>query len=305
MNPSRHLAAVVAAVLLGLAGPAVAADGSMPGNALVIGEGLYAGRSTLPSCGQSARAVSARLHRLGYAVDEAVDTPASGVREALASFAGRVAASPGAPALAYVCAEASAVDQRLFLLPSDVDLQQPLQAETQGVVVRALLNALGRGDATLVAEFAMHGSNAGAVPGAVAASVRDALPPGMHLALVIGDGRQTGAVGGRLADDAAPLDQGWFGLATALQARSDKSGSSVATYAPTPVPPPAALPPPPAPTVSAAVPATPPPSHRTQPAGHARRPGWDRQNRPPPHASREAVHEEPLPARIVNLVKSW
>ena len=300
MNPSRHLAAVVAAVLLGLAGPAVAADGSMPGNALVIGEGLYAGRSTLPSCSQSARAVSARLHRLGYAVDEAVDMPASGVREALGSFAGRVAASPGAPALAYVCAEASTVDQRLFLLPSDVDLQQPLQAETQGVVVRALLNALGHGDATLVAEFALHAGN----PGPVAASVRDALPPGMRLALVIGDGRQTGVLGGRLADDAAPLDRGWFGLATALQARPDRSGSSVATYAPTPLPPPpppAALPPPPAP----AVPEAPPPSHRTQPAGHARRPGWDRQNRPPPHASREAVHEEPLPARIVNLVKSW
>ena len=255
-----------AAFLIGLCVPAHAATGQ----ALVIGIGQYAGQSTLPSCSRSAHAVSARLRQLGFTVDEAVDASAATLRETLAAFAGH-ATSAGTSPVAYVCAEADPLDQRVFLLPADVDLQQPLHPETQGIVVKALFNAFTATNGTVIAEFGLGSGK----PGAVAEAVRAMLPSGVHLALAVGDGRQTGVLGIRLADAATPLEQGWFGLATALQRQHDPSGSTVTTFVPFPVPPaplaPPAPPPPP--------PVLPAPEPRPVPH-HARPPVVSRPHKP-------------------------
>jgi len=223
---------LVATVLMLDGAGSMAAPG---GVALVVGAGQYAGQSALPACSEAAHAVSARLRQQGFAVDEAIDGPAVSLRDALTDFAGRVA-TVQEPPLVYVCAEATAIDRRLFLLPSDVDLRQELRPETQGVVLRALLNAMTGTKGTLVAELAMV---PGADPAPVAAALQEALPDGLHLAVAVGDGRPAGMLGQRLASDGTPLDQGWDRLAAALQGTPEGAPTAISLYEPPPSPVPA------------------------------------------------------------------
>lgn len=220
------LAALVLMVLLPR--PTQAANGQ----ALVIGESNYADAAALPACRQAADLVSARLRRLGFAVDELVDASVGDTRVAINRFAGDVASAPGQASLAYVCAAATTEEQRLFLLPSDAGMQRPLEPETQGIVVPALLNAMRGSDGTLVGEFVMQ---AGAAERQALDGLRARLPPGLHLALTISDAPHAGSVGRVLASHATPLPTDWYGLAGELQARADKM--TVTLYAPTPAPP--------------------------------------------------------------------
>ena len=247
-RPRAAALAALAAAVTWLAAPA---NASSAGTALVIGIGTYAGRPVLPSCSQTAHLLSGRLRRLGFTVEEQVDEPAAAVREAVTSFAGSVPAATSPAPLIFVCGEATSVGERLFLLPSDVDLQQPLHPETQGVVVRALLNALADTSGTLIAEF---GTPRGTDAAAASTALRDSLPHGLHLLLAIGDGRQAGTLGDRLSDETTPLDQGWYGIASALQAQPAHPAYPILMAAPLPTPPA------PAPAPAPLPPAVPPPA---------------------------------------------
>ena len=214
--------------------------------ALVVGDGQYAGQPALPDCGKAAHAVSAFLRQEGYIVNEAIDGSAVALRDALSDFAGRAAAFHE-PALVYVCAEATAVDRRLFVLPSDVDLHGSLRPETQGIVLRALLNAMVGTQGTMIAELSLV---PGADPAPVTAALQEALPDGLHLALTVGDGKQAGTLGNRLVSNATALGQGWDRLAAALQGPSNGAPAAVSLYEPPPVPPAAVAAAMPAPAVS-------------------------------------------------------
>jgi hypothetical protein len=198
--------------------------------ALVVGDGQYAGRPALPACSTAAHAVSARLQREGFIVHEAIDGSATTLRDVLGDFAGR-AATLHEPALVYVCAEAAAVGGRLFVLPSDIDLRRPLQPETQGVVLRALLNAMAGTEGTMIAEL---GLLPGTTPAPVTVASEEDVPEGLHLALTVGDGKQAGKLGTRLAEDATSLDRGWAPLAAALQGASQDMLTAVTLYVPPP-----------------------------------------------------------------------
>jgi hypothetical protein len=229
-NHLQWLSGAVAAAALMI----VTTDGQAASNriALVVGDGQYAGQPALPACSKAAHAVSAFLRQEGYTVNEAIDGSAVALRDALSDFAGRAAAFHE-PALVYVCAEATAVDRRLFVLPSDVDLHEPLRPETQGIVLRALLNAMAGTQGTMIAELSLL---PGADAGPVTAALQEALPDGLHLALTVGDGKQTGALGDRLVGNGTALDQGWDRLAAALQGPSTGAPAAVSLYQPTPVP---------------------------------------------------------------------
>jgi Putative peptidoglycan binding domain len=270
----RCAALLLTAALVLRAGPAAAAPG---GTALVIGDGQYPGQSLLPACSQAAHAVAARLRRLGYAVDQAIDVPASAVRDVLDSFATHVAAVPEQPTLVYVCAQAAAVGSRLFVLPSDVDLRETVRPETQGIVVRTLFRILAGTQGSLVMEF---GVPAGTSAASAATTLRQALPDGLHLALTIGDGRQAGAFGRRLASDATDPAQGWESLAAALRGAGPDAASATTVFAPAPTP--AALAPsapapaalaPPAPNASSPAPAAGLSAAETHPGAAAPQPG--------------------------------
>ncbi|MEA2769204.1 MAG: hypothetical protein QOD93_2166 [Acetobacteraceae bacterium] len=230
----RRCATILLIVIMTLRiGAALAAPA---GAALVIGEGQYAGQSLLPACSQAAQAVAARLQRLGFTVDQAIDTPAVNMRDVLDSFASRVAAAPADPVLVYVCAEAAVVGARLFMLPSDADLGQTLRPETQGVVMQTLFRILAGAKGSLVVEL---GVPAGTVAAPVATALRQGLPDGLHLAMAIGDGAPAGAFGRVLASEPA---EGWEPLAAALRKAVQDAAPAITVYAPNPVPPPAPLP---------------------------------------------------------------
>jgi hypothetical protein len=226
------------------------------GNALVIGESSYAGVTVLPNCQHAADLLSARLRGLGFTVDELVDASAGATRVAINRFAGDVASMPDQPSFAYVCGAGITEERRLFLLASDVDLQLPLDPETQGVVVPALLNAIDGSNGTLIGELAMQ-STGDERP--TLEALRDRLPSGLHLAVTMTDAQHAGSLGRVLAEDATPLTGGWDGLAPVLRAHADKS--VVALYAPPPAPqqPPAAV----------ATPAPPPATKPTPPTAPA------------------------------------
>jgi hypothetical protein len=245
MNKHRWLCGALAAgaLVLGATGSQAASSRI----ALIVGDGQYAGQPALPACSKTAHAVSAFLRQEGYIVNEAIDGSAVALRDALSDFAGRAAAYHE-PALVYVCAEATAVDRRLFVLPSDVDLHGSLRPETQGIVFRALLNAMAGTQGIMVAELSLL---PGADPAPVTAALQEALPDGLHLALTVGDGKQAGILGNRLVSNSPALGQGWDQLAAALQGPSNGVPAAVSLYEPTPVPPPAVAAATPAPVDSA------------------------------------------------------
>jgi hypothetical protein len=232
----RWLCGALAAAILMLG--ATGSQAASSRIALVVGDGQYAGQPALPACSKAAHAVSAFLRQWGYTVDESIDGSAVALRDALSDFAGRAAAFHE-PALVYVCAEATAVDRRLFVLPSDVDLHQALRPETQGIVLRALLNAMAGTEGTMIAELSLV---PGADPAPVTAALQQALPDGLHLALTVGDGKQAGMLGDRVVNNGTVLDQGWNRLAAALQGPPNSAPATVSLYEPPPVPPAVAAP---------------------------------------------------------------
>ena len=219
-----------------LAFQAGAANAATNGTALVIGDAQYAGQPVLTACSGAAHAVSEDLRRQGFSVSETIDGSAVALRDALGDFAAHASASSG-PALIYVCAEATAIDQRLFVLPSDVDLRQPLRPETQGVVLRALLNAMAGTRGTMIAELALR---PGADARPVMAALQDGVPDGLHLALSISDGKETGTLGDRLSGNAAAFEQNWDQLAASLQAAPEATPTTIALFRPPPTQVPAA-----------------------------------------------------------------
>ncbi len=222
------------------------------GTALVVGIGTYAGQATLPACRTLAQQLAATLRDRGLQVDQEIDPSAATLRNAIEDLADRVAASPGRPALAYVCGAAQAVDGRLFLLPAGLDVRQPVDPQTQGVVTQAALNALGS-SGTLVADLALHGAAAG---GPVAQKLRDGLPHGAGLALLAareGTDRLGQALAGKEGNGA-----GWAEAEPRLAAAVAASGTTgdLALYVAPSLPPlaagePAAAPPAPVPSAVA------------------------------------------------------
>ena len=205
-------------------------DAATNGTALVVGDAQYAGQTVLAACNRAAHSVSDHLRGQGFSVSETIDGSALALRDALGDFAAHANASSG-PALIYVCAEATAIDQRLFVLPSDVDLGQPLRPETQGVVLRALLNAMAGTRGTMIAELALR---PGADARPVMAALQDGVPEGLHLALSISDGKETGTLGERLSANGAAIEQNWDQLAASLQAAPQATPTTIALFRPPP-----------------------------------------------------------------------
>jgi hypothetical protein len=220
------------------------------GTALVIGIGTYDNKPLLPACIRIAHAVSTHLRASGFAVDELTDPDGIVLRSAVGDFADAVLAkNPSAPALIYVCARASTLDHRIFLLPADATPQAMLRLQTEGTVLRALMNTFTGNNAMLVADL---GISANAADIAAAASDR---PDALHVALRAGLGDQLGRFGNLLAtstlDVSAPANSGaspdtlWDRLAATLRAGADPGtgvaiavtpASAVAEQSPVPAP---------------------------------------------------------------------
>ncbi len=115
--------------------------------AMVIGNGTYDAMPPLPACLLSAHAVSAALRNAGFEVVEREDATSGGTDAAIGDTGRALAAAPGATAFIYICAYATAFNDRAFLLPTSASLARPADVLTQGVLAKSLIGMLARGGA--------------------------------------------------------------------------------------------------------------------------------------------------------------
>jgi hypothetical protein len=236
------------------------------GTALVIGIGTYDNKSLLQACIRIAHSVSAHLRISGFAVTELIDPGSIVLHSAVGDFADAVLSkSPSEPALIYVCSRAATLDHRIFLLPADATPQAMLRLQTEGTVLRALMNTFTGNNAMLVADLGMSANAAD-----IEAAAQDR-PDVLHVALRAGLGDQLGKFGERLATtrlDASSSPDGsaalWNDLAVSLQTAADTGAGIAVAVAPSPTLPPISAP---GNTVTPAVAAAPPPA--TSPASPA------------------------------------
>src|SRR5262249_31980378 len=138
--------------------------------------------------------------------------------------------SPQKTAIVYVCTDAAVSNQRLFMLPVDSDPRQPTRLETQGVIVKALLNTLAGTNGVLFADF-------GLAPDKNAADAMDALqaglPRGVHFAFVARNDAGIGSLGRDLPGLLGGAGQDWGRLAAVFQAQQGSSRPDrLAVFAP-------------------------------------------------------------------------
>jgi peptidoglycan hydrolase-like protein with peptidoglycan-binding domain len=188
-----------------------------PGLALVIGSDANASPA---ACAQVASAVADRLRQLGVTVQLLLHPSVVELRGALDDMAADQATrSPGSTVI-YACASAVDDGRRLFVVPSAQDRYEPLQPQTQGVVVQALLNALSGSNGTLYADLNLPKDSS---PSPFVGRVTD----GLHLALAVARGGNPAAIGRRLADQSVRIDQDWQQIANALQAGADPAAMTL------------------------------------------------------------------------------
>jgi hypothetical protein len=136
---------LIAVASLGAIQPAAAQTAQRV--ALVLGNGAYLVQPPVPACPPAARAVADRLRAAGYDVVDRNDVSGGGLDAALADFSGRLAKAPGAGAFIYICGRGASLNDRAFLLPVSATLERPTDLFTQGVLVKAIYDALARSGA--------------------------------------------------------------------------------------------------------------------------------------------------------------
>ena len=137
---------VIAGVLVFASAIPVAAEPARIG--LVIGNGDYEAYSALPACVESSRNVANTLRGLGFQVVERQDVSSGGMGAAISDFGRRLQASPNAGVLVYFCGYAAGMNRRAFLLPVSAHIARATDVMTQGILAKALLDVLSRGEPT-------------------------------------------------------------------------------------------------------------------------------------------------------------
>ncbi|WP_295443871.1 peptidoglycan-binding protein [uncultured Thiodictyon sp.] len=112
---------------------------------LVIGDSNYTAFPALPACLESSQALAKALRGLGFQVVERADVTSGGLAAAIDEFGRGMAAAPGASVFVYVCGYGAGMNDRPFLLPASARIQRPSDVMTQGLLVKALLDVLVRG----------------------------------------------------------------------------------------------------------------------------------------------------------------
>ncbi len=228
MRSGRTVALSVMLGLLAVPTALRAAAAAQAGSAMVIGDSAYQGRPHDSSCVEAAGRVGERLRGQGWLVTTLLDPTGIELRAGLDTFAANLSDRNGAT-LVYVCSDAIAVGGRIFVLPTDIDVDRPVDPETQGVVLQAMLNAIGGSTGALYADFSP-------VPGARIQRSDQRLPAGLHLALSISasDGKPA-ALGRGLADPSVPIAD-WSSTVAALSSRPGLSNRASTVFLPAPEP---------------------------------------------------------------------
>lgn len=262
---NRAVFAIVAAAL-SLAGPPQPTRAAAAPVALVIGNGTYTSLPTLPACLLSAHAVAAALRGAGFQVVEREDATSGGTDAAINEAGHDLAADPAAPAVVYICAYATAFNDRPFLLPTSANIARPADVLTQGVLAKSLLDLLTR-SGTRPALLALDVVPTPGSPAALglATYAQGTLPDGLGY-IAVSQGSPPDAPTTMATALAAGLKATSVQIAPLLAAvQQPLSGSKAATIAALRVPPAPAyllgapVQPPPAPAPPVSPPPAPPP----------------------------------------------
>lgn len=134
----RIFLAIIAASFIGI-NPALAENRL----ALVIGESAYRSVPPLPNPANDAKAVSEVLTGLGFEVSVASDLSQKEMREAISSFAARVASKgPDSIALVFYAGHGVQIDGESYLVPIDVAPKREADIPILAVRLDDVLNAL-------------------------------------------------------------------------------------------------------------------------------------------------------------------
>lgn len=184
------------------------ADAAAAGDALLIGSDGPDPGSRGPGCAQTVAVVANRLEQIGVTVHSLVNPSPTRLRDALDAFADEVGGAHSGTTLIYVCALAIAKESRLFIMPAGTD-NGAADAQTQGIVLQAPLNALAGTNGTLYADLLVNGdAKDGHVP---------RLPNGLHLALSEEAEGQAPVIGTALSATGFPFDRDWTAIVDAFR----------------------------------------------------------------------------------------
>ena len=142
--------------------------------ALVIGNATYAPLPRLTACARSANLVAAAARAPGFEVTRREDASIGAMDAAINEFSQRGATGQNT-AFIYVCGQAIAFNDRVFLLPAGTTLTRPSDVLTQGILAKTLLNAVNRDSITAAVVVLDLSPSADTPPGAWAAALA-ALP---------------------------------------------------------------------------------------------------------------------------------
>jgi hypothetical protein len=113
---------------------------------LVVGNSNYTALAALPGCQVSSRDLAKTLRGLGYQVVERQDVTSGGLAAAISEFSRGTELAPAASVFIYICGYAAGMNDRPFLLPVSASIRRPSDIMTQGMLAKALLDALVRGN---------------------------------------------------------------------------------------------------------------------------------------------------------------
>ena len=113
---------------------------------LVVGNSNYSALPALPGCQVSSRDLAKALRGLGYQVVERQDVTSGGLAAAISEFSRGMESTPGASVFVYICGYAAGMNDRPFLLPVSASIRRPSDVMTQGMLAKAILDVLVRGN---------------------------------------------------------------------------------------------------------------------------------------------------------------
>lgn len=108
--------------------------------ALVIGMSAYTSISPLKNTAADARAVADMLQRLGFTVDLAVDIPLAQMRETVSAFSRKTETSD--IALVYYAGHGVEAAGENYLVPVDIDVDDPAKIPEQALSLSAVLHSV-------------------------------------------------------------------------------------------------------------------------------------------------------------------
>src|SRR5215469_3290383 len=138
--PKRHLLSLLMPLLIAAVLALSARAHAQNRVALVVGNGAYQKVAHLANPVHDAQDISASLTRLGFAVKTVTDADFNEFRRALLEF-GRRAASADM-AVFYYAGHGVEIDGNNWLLPTDAELKNDIDASTEGIGLQSAIQAV-------------------------------------------------------------------------------------------------------------------------------------------------------------------